>query len=389
MNAPAAFDATDERRFGPAIDKVTGTSRYTFDIVRPGMLHAKLVRSPHAHARVRAVDVSAAEATPGVVCTITGADLGTLADPLYGVGLRDQPLIAIDRVRYIGDPVAAVVALDEATAFRAAAAIVVYYEPLPALMTPEAAQSEEAPDLFDDPPAGVPVTVGKGSSLSHRADKKRSLRIQVRLRRRRCAAGSLGACLHRQVRRHAHQSLPSRTLCERRGMDGHAARSLVVQPGSVRHPRRHRAHLRDPAPERQGAHATGRRWLRRQVLLQDGAARRFAGAQGARAGAIGAQHGRRAADPRQTSRLPHADERRRRRGPPDSAARRHRARRRRLCRRLASRRSQNRLSHRRPLPLGRRRQRRARGAHHQCAVGLVSRLRRDAGVVSRRNGRST
>ena len=61
----------------------------------------------------------AAEAMPGVACVVTGADVAALPDPFYGVALRDQPVIATDRVRYVGDVVAAVVAVDEATAFRA------------------------------------------------------------------------------------------------------------------------------------------------------------------------------------------------------------------------------------------------------------------------------
>ena len=162
MNAPLVVGGDDERRFGAIADKVTGVARYTFDLVRPGMLHAKLVRSPHAHARIRAVDVEAASRMPGVVCVVTGADLAALADPLYGVGLRDQPVIATDRVRYVGDPVAAVVADDEATACRAAAAIIVHYEPLPALMTMDEALAPEAPALFDTPPEGTPIPVGHG-----------------------------------------------------------------------------------------------------------------------------------------------------------------------------------------------------------------------------------
>ena len=164
MNAPAGFDETDARRFGAVVDKVTGAARYTFDIVRPGMLHAKLVRSPHAHARLLGIDVDAALAIAGVACVVTGADLAGLVDPLYGVGLRDQPVIATDRVRYVGDLVAAVVAIDEATAFRAAAAIVVHYALLPALMTPDEALAPEAPRLFEAPPGGSAVPVGQGCS---------------------------------------------------------------------------------------------------------------------------------------------------------------------------------------------------------------------------------
>ncbi len=142
--------------------KVTGASVYTFDLALPRMLHGKLLRSPHAHARIRRIDTSAAQAMPGVICIVTGEDVATLPDAFYGVGLRDQPVIALDRVRYVGDPVAAIVAVDEATAFRAAQAIVVDYEPLPPLMTIEDALAEGAPALFDGPTAGIPIPVGMG-----------------------------------------------------------------------------------------------------------------------------------------------------------------------------------------------------------------------------------
>jgi CO/xanthine dehydrogenase Mo-binding subunit len=89
---------------GPA--KVTGAARYTFDIAIPGMLHAKVLRSPHPHARIVSIDASRAEALPGVVAVVTGADAVKLPDPYYGVAIRDQPVIAIDKVRYVGDMVA-------------------------------------------------------------------------------------------------------------------------------------------------------------------------------------------------------------------------------------------------------------------------------------------
>jgi CO/xanthine dehydrogenase Mo-binding subunit len=149
-----------------AKDRVTGATRFTFDIALPGMLHGKLLRSPYAHARIRGIDVSAAVAIPGVKVVLTGKDTVSLADPFYGVGLRDQPVIATDRVRYVGDTVAAIVAIDERTAFQAAQAIVVDYEELPALMTTEAALADDAIALFDQPAGGGVVGVGEGSTLT-------------------------------------------------------------------------------------------------------------------------------------------------------------------------------------------------------------------------------
>lgn len=150
--------------FANARDKVTGGSRYVFDVELPRMLHGKLLRSPHAHARIRRIDCAAALAIPGVACVVTGADIADLSDPLYGVGLRDQPVIASDRVRYVGDVVAAVVAIDEYTAFRAAQAVVVDYELLPAVMTMAEALAPDAPRLFEEPIVGVAFALGEGSA---------------------------------------------------------------------------------------------------------------------------------------------------------------------------------------------------------------------------------
>lgn len=146
-------------------DRVTGRTEYTFDVTLPGLLHGKLLRSPHAHARIVAIDSTAARAIPGVAVVLTGAGTKSLADPFYGVGLRDQPLIATDRVRYVGDTVAAVVATDEATAFKAAQAIVVEYEPLPPLMTPEEALDPSSPALFETKTGGAILGVGAGSRI--------------------------------------------------------------------------------------------------------------------------------------------------------------------------------------------------------------------------------
>lgn len=160
MDARLAADPNEP--FGNAVDRVTGQALYAFDHAIPRMLHGKLLRSPHAHARVLRVDAADALDMPGVACVVTGADTAALPDPLYGVLLRDQPLIATDRVRYVGDPVAAVVAADEATAFRALAAIRVEYEPLPTVATVEAALAPDAALLFEGATRGIPVPVGQG-----------------------------------------------------------------------------------------------------------------------------------------------------------------------------------------------------------------------------------
>jgi len=118
----------------------------------PGMAHAKVLRSPYAHARVRRVDVTRARARPGVFAALAGADL-TWCDPYYGPAYRDRPVLAIDVARYEGEPVAAVAAIDEATAEEALEQIDVDYEPLPAVMTLEAALAVGAPLVHTGQPA--------------------------------------------------------------------------------------------------------------------------------------------------------------------------------------------------------------------------------------------
>ncbi len=89
--------------------KLAGKAEFTADIRVPGMLYGAVLRSPVAHARVLAIDTSAAENVDGVAAVLTGADLSDL-DPYYGHALRDRPIVAIDRVRFVGEPVAVIAA---------------------------------------------------------------------------------------------------------------------------------------------------------------------------------------------------------------------------------------------------------------------------------------
>jgi CO/xanthine dehydrogenase Mo-binding subunit len=137
-----------------ALEKVTGRARYVTDLTLPGMAHAKVLRSPYAHARVMRVDVTRARALPGVFAALAGADL-TWCDPYYGPAYRDRPVLAIDVARYEGEPVAAVAAVNEATAERALELIDVDYEPLAAVMTLEEALAPGAQLVHaGQPPAG-------------------------------------------------------------------------------------------------------------------------------------------------------------------------------------------------------------------------------------------
>jgi CO/xanthine dehydrogenase Mo-binding subunit len=118
-----------------APDKAAGGFTYAGDLTVPGMLVGRTLRSPYAYARIRRIDTSAAQRIPGVAAVITQADVPGLKH--YGLSVPDQPVFAESQVRYAGEPVAAVCAVDAAVAARALAAIVVDYEPLPAATDPE------------------------------------------------------------------------------------------------------------------------------------------------------------------------------------------------------------------------------------------------------------
>ncbi len=128
-------------------DKVTGAARYAADIKRAGMLHASFAGSPHAHARVVSVDAGAARAVPGVRAVLTGADVRPAR---FGRRLQDWPVLAWDRVRFVGDRVAAVAADSPEAAEEAVRVIAVEYEELPAVFDPESALAPDAPPLHPD-----------------------------------------------------------------------------------------------------------------------------------------------------------------------------------------------------------------------------------------------
>jgi CO/xanthine dehydrogenase Mo-binding subunit len=157
------------RRDGRA--KVTGRATYVADVRLIGMAYAKVLRSPYAHAKIISIDTSRAEARPGVYCVLHGGNLEGL-NPYFGHAVKDHPLLAIEKVRYAGEPVAAVVAVDERTAFEALEFIDVKYEELKAVLTPQEAMAKDAPLLHERKfEAGAlrgfegEVTAGKGTNI--------------------------------------------------------------------------------------------------------------------------------------------------------------------------------------------------------------------------------
>ncbi len=138
-------------------DKVTGKARYSADIHLPGMLHGKLLRSPHAHARIRSIDATRALALPGVKAAVTAADLPEVSaeftdqaeGAMVNYGFYSRNVIAREKALYMGHVVAAVAATDPATAERALDLIDVDYEALPPVLSAEDALADGAPILHE------------------------------------------------------------------------------------------------------------------------------------------------------------------------------------------------------------------------------------------------
>ncbi len=165
------FSGLPLRRFEDA-RFLTGRGRYVADLDAPGALHGVTLRSPHAHAGIRGIDAAAARAAPGVVAVLTGADLdaaGVKPLPCTSVlasvrpmVVPDRPVLARGRVRYVGQPVAFVVAEGEAAARDAAELIEVDYDPLPAVVDGAAALAAGAPQIWPEAPGNEVFRFEKG-----------------------------------------------------------------------------------------------------------------------------------------------------------------------------------------------------------------------------------
>jgi len=166
---------------------ITGTAAFLDDIRVPGLLHLALVRSPLAHALIRDVDSATALALPGVVAVVTGRELASWVSPLSSPPelLPDRRLkrypLAVDRARFVGDPVAAVLAFDPVAAHEAAELVTVSYGELPAVVDAERAREAAAPLVHPDWPDNVAfrweVTHGHLDRAFRQADATVSLRL--------------------------------------------------------------------------------------------------------------------------------------------------------------------------------------------------------------------
>src|SRR5438270_12476816 len=149
------FGSSIKRREDPRL--LTGKGVYVDDVKLPGTTYASFVRSPHAHARIRAIDAEAARKLPGVVAVYTGKDLAAAGVKSLPVGwllpnikLPPHLPLAVDRARYMGDAVAVVIAESPYVARDAAELIDVEYEPLPAIADPAKAVQRGAPAVHDE-----------------------------------------------------------------------------------------------------------------------------------------------------------------------------------------------------------------------------------------------
>jgi CO/xanthine dehydrogenase Mo-binding subunit len=136
-----------------ALARVTGTVDYMINLRLPDMLVGKIVRSQSPHAKLLKVDATDALQVPGVVAILTGADLGENA--FYGAKIKDQGVVAVDRVRYVGEPIAAIAAESEEGAEEAAMLLDIEYEELPAVFDEQEAVQPDAPVLHEDYPNNI------------------------------------------------------------------------------------------------------------------------------------------------------------------------------------------------------------------------------------------
>lgn len=214
--------------------KVSGAASYIYNLRLPQMLHAKLHRSTVAHGRILSVDTRAARALPGVHAVMTAQDLlGLIPDPYFGPAFHDQPILALDKVRYIGEPVAAVLASDPHVAEEAAALIEVHYEELPAVFDEVQAMSSAALVHEELRPAGT------FPDLKHLKGRRgTNLALDFRLRRGDVAQGFAQADHvfehHFKVQPVMHVPLePMVSLAEPEG-DGVLIHSATQMPSFVR-----------------------------------------------------------------------------------------------------------------------------------------------------------
>ncbi len=167
---------------------VRGHGRYTDDVSLPKQVHAVMLRSPHAHGVIKSIDVSAAKEMPGVLAVYTAKDLEAYGKLKCGLPLKSRdgsairytprPALAADRVRWVGDPVACVIAETAAEARDATEAIALDIEPLPAVTMASEAAKPDAPQLYDDVPGNLVLDYHFGDSEKTAAAFKQAAHVE-------------------------------------------------------------------------------------------------------------------------------------------------------------------------------------------------------------------
>ncbi len=172
---------------------VSGTSTYVDDVVLPGMLHMAVTRSMHAHARIKRIDTSKAQRLPGVVAVVTGEEVAAhcglipCAASLPNMKRAQRHLLATNKVRFVGEPVAAVVAEDKYIARDAADLIEIDYEPLPVVVDPEKAMDPASPRLYEEFSDNIAFNFFFESGNTEEAFKKADVIVKERLINQRLA----------------------------------------------------------------------------------------------------------------------------------------------------------------------------------------------------------
>src|SRR5205085_3223408 len=172
---------------------VSGTSTYVDDVVIPGMLHMAVTRSIHAHARLKRIDVSKAQRLPGVIAVVTGEDVAAHCGPIPGgASIPDmknaqRQLLAVGKVRFVGEPVAAVVAENKYIARDAADLIEIDYEPIAAVVNPEKAMDPASPRLYDEFSDNIGYRFGFESGNTEEAFKNADVIVKERFVNQRLA----------------------------------------------------------------------------------------------------------------------------------------------------------------------------------------------------------
>jgi carbon-monoxide dehydrogenase large subunit len=176
---------------------VSGTSTYVDDVVLPGMLHMAVARSIHAHARIKSIDVSKAQKLPGVVAVVTGEEVSAHCGPIPcaasipNMKKAERQLLAVGKVRFVGEPVAAVVAENKYIARDAADLIQIDYDVLPAVVNPEKAMDKSSARLYEEHPDNVAYNFGFETGNTEEAFKAADVVVKERFVNQRLAPAAM------------------------------------------------------------------------------------------------------------------------------------------------------------------------------------------------------